>query len=259
MKLFVWCRIPVRFFYLGDEYIEFYRVQNQKVEKQETCEQISVFDINSDKFREMLDKIPEKSETGVILNSSHFIFNILEFDRIPLREHLMKDLVEWKIKKQFPEDINQYENHFFKLDRKRILSVLFRKDLKESIENVFTDRQRPLTYFGNSTIEIMNHVFRGKSIPDFFIEIDNGLCIVVFQSHSIPFYIRKFRIERGEEMIDELKKTLRFVASNYGRKPFSYALISHDDELPTGIQEELGKLELKALKPDQGEGLFFPG
>ncbi len=259
MKLFVRYRTPVRFFYLGEEYIELYRVQNQHVEKQETCEQISVFEINSDKFREMLDKIPKESETGVILSSSHFIFNILEFDRIPLREHLMKDLIEWKIKKQFPEDINQYENHFFKLDRKKILSILFRKDLKESIENVFTDCQRPLTFFGNSTIEIMNHVFRGKSLPDFFIEIDNGLCIVVFQSHSIPFYIRKFRIERGEEMIDELKKTLRFVASNFGRKPASYALISHNDEPLTGIQQELGKLELKTLKPDQGKRLFLPG
>lgn len=196
-RLFIRYRVPDRFFYLGDDYIEFYRIQNQPKTGKGVFERISGFDLKSDQFGEMLSGIPEKSEAGVILNSSHFIFNILEFDRIPLREHLVKDLVEWKIKKVFPEDMDQYENHFFKLDQRRILSILFRKDLKEKIEQVFDDHQRRLSYFGNSTVEIMNRIFRNKQIPDFFLEMDGNLCVVVFQHRSIPFYIRKFRVERG--------------------------------------------------------------
>jgi hypothetical protein len=257
-RLFIRYRIPDRFFYLGDDYIELYRIQNQQKVGKKDFERISGFNFKSDQFGELLNSIPKKSEAGVILNSSHFIFNILEFDRIPWREHLIKELVEWKIKKVFPEDIEQYENHFFQLDRKRILSILFRKDLRENIEQVFIDHQRHLTYFGNSTIEIMNRIFRGRQIPDFFLEVDENFCIMVFQHRSIPFYIRKFRIEKEEEMIGELKKTLKFVASNYLREPTGFTLISHDDEQRSRMGTELEKLGLKDMKTNSGVKLYFP-
>lgn len=257
-RLFIRFRVPDRFFYLGDKYIEYYRIQNQQKTEKRAFDRVSGVDFRSDQFGEMLSGIPEKSEAGVILNSSHFIFNILEFDRIPLREHLVKDLVEWKIKKVFPEDMDQYENHFFKLDRKRVLSILFRKDLKERIEEVFIGHHQSLTYFGNSTVEIMNRIFQSKKIPDFFLEMDGNLCVVVFQHRSIPFYIRKFRIEKGEEMIDELQKTLKFVAANYLREPTSFSLISHDDEQLALIGSELEKLGLLDLKANSSAKLYFP-
>jgi hypothetical protein len=256
--LFIRYRVPDRFFYLGDESIEFYRIQNQRKGANSTFEKVSGFDVRSDQFGDMLSGIPEKSEVGIILNSSHFIFNILEFDRIPLREHLVRELVDWKVKRIFPEDMDQYENHFFQLDRKRILSILFRKDLKKNIEQVFDDHQRCLTYFGNSTVEIMNRIFRSKNIPDFFLEIDGNFCVVVFQHGSIPFYIRKFRIERGEDLIDELQKTMKFVAANYARKPASFALISHNEEQLVLVGAELEKLGLSDVKSDSGLKLYFP-
>ena len=122
--------------------------------------------------------------------------------------------MEWRLKKVFPENIADYAHDFYKLDKKRIFSVLLRKSLKENIENLFLETGISLTYMGNSTVEMMNRVARlKKDIPHFFIEIDKSLSIVVFLRQSSPFYIRKFRGDQAADIVNEVAKTINFVKS----------------------------------------------
>jgi hypothetical protein len=252
-------RIPARFILAGEGDIEIYTVNNKKMEKTGGFDGLNVFNLNSRSFRDMLGVSPEKTEIGMVLNSNPFIFNILEFDKIPFREQLRKDLIEWKIKKIFPEDISHYQHEFFRLSSRRLLSVLLKKDLKQKIEKLVNDSNHSLTYLGNSTIEIMNHVFRGKSVPDFFMEVDKQLLVVVFQHRSIPYYIRKFRVETGDEIKEEMLKTLRYVASTFGMKPRNYAVVSRNGQIDREkIRRDLAAAELKEMSLPHDSSLYLP-
>ena len=138
-----------------------------------------LFDIDNYGIEEIKRELADK-ETGLILNSANFIFNILEFEKIPFWEGLRKDLVQWRLQKVFPEDIGLYEHDFFKLDKNKLLSILFKRALKEQLEKTFGENGIQLVYLGNSTIEIMNHLKKLKTGPDFFIEVDKSLSVVVF-------------------------------------------------------------------------------
>lgn len=59
-------------------------------------------------------------------------------------------------------------------------------------------------------------------------------------------------------MIDELQKTLKFVAANYLREPASFTLISHEDKQLARIGVELEKLGLHNMKVDSNVKLYFP-
>ncbi|MCK4836149.1 MAG: hypothetical protein KAT17_05910 [Candidatus Aminicenantes bacterium] len=258
-QFFINFRKPSCFYYAGDDYIESYKLKKKQIEKLDVFDHISIYNLQPGQFRDILDQTGEEPEIGIILNSAHFIFNILEFDRLPLRENLKRDLIEWRIKKVFPEEIDQYEHHYFQLSKTRILSVLLKRELKSKIESVVRETNRSLIYLGNSTVEIINDVFRGKDAPDFFLEIDKHLSIVVFQNHSIPYYIRKFRIEKGDDVMEELSKTLRYVSSSYGESPKTYSLVSNmSDSSQRGIREELEARELKEITLANRGGLFLP-
>lgn len=252
-------RIPDSFIYAGDDYLEIYRVNRQKAEKIDTLDGISILNLSSRNFRDVVENFTEGTNIGLVLNSSQFIFNILEFDKIPFRKNLRRDLIEWKIKKVFPEDINQYDHDFFVLSKKRILSVLFKKDMKHKIEKLIDDSNHSLIYLGNSTIELMNHILRGKRIPDFFMEIDKQLLVVVFQHRSVPYYIRKFRVEQTDEIKDEIFKTLRYVTGTFGSTPRTYALVSRDDNRYRDIiRQDLNSAELVEVPLDSDRFLFLP-
>ena len=257
--VFIEFKRPYQFYYAGTDGIEAYRISKRNVRQVAVFEGVSLFDMSPSRFGRMLDETGDANEIGIILNSGHFIFNILEFQRIPFRESLRRDLIEWKIKKVFPEEMDQYEHHFFQLNKSRVLSVLLKRDLKARIEHMINGTGRSLVYLGNSTVEIINTVFRAKGSPDFFLEIDGTLTLIVFQSGAVPYYIRKFRFEKNDDFMEELSKTLTYVSNSFGEKPVTYSLISNlDGASLVEIQEELKSRMLQEVPLPDREQLFLP-
>ncbi len=166
-------------------------------------------------------------ETGVVFSASPFIFNFFEFDKLPWQRQALDELVAWRLQKIFPEDIAAYDHRFFRLDRKRVLSILVRRSLLERAEAAFAGKRTPLTYIGCSTMEILARARRAKPAPDFFVERDGSGCTLVFQQHRLPVYIRKFRNVSAADTVSEIGKTVAFVRSQYGIDPRRYWLHDH--------------------------------
>lgn len=257
-KFFINFRKAAQYIYGGENYIEIYKRLEGSLNKIKTFEKKSLLNLDSYDIDELKKELAPV-ETGIVLNSGYFIFNIFEFDRIPFREEMRKDLVTWRLQKVFPEDIGQYEHDFFKLDRKKILSILFKKSLRENLEQLFTGQGIRLLYIGNSTIEIINNVRKLRPAPDFFIEIDKNLCIVVFRADSVPFYIRKFRGDKEADIAAEIIKTVNFVKNSYRFVPVNYlAVVNSPGFQVETFREQLIELNLKELTLDQKKKIFLP-
>ncbi|MCK5057691.1 MAG: hypothetical protein KAT34_13600 [Candidatus Aminicenantes bacterium] len=257
-KHFINFRKTSQYIYGGENYIEVYKRVEGNFKTTKTFEDKSIFNLG----RYDIDEIKRECgdvETGIVLNSGYFIFNIFEFDKIPFKEEMRRDLVNWRLQKVFPEDIELYEHDFFRIDRKKILSVLFKKSLKEKIETVFDEYGMKVIYMGNSTVEIINNIRKWKPVPDFFIEIDKEISIVVFSSKSVPFYIRKFRGNKEADIAREVVKTVNFVKNSYENVPSTYSIINSDSGSAfDAVREELAELNMNEVKVDVKKKVFLP-
>ena len=198
-------------------------------------------------------------DTGVILHPGFFIYNIFEFDRIPFPEKLRRELICWKLEKVFPEDIGSYHHQFFKLDSRRIFSILIRKSMIEAITSAARSNGITLGYIGNSTVEIINHLFRSKAGPDFFIEITGTEGAIVFKQRDVPVYVRKFRSDSTEDLIAEIEKTVQFVRSHFSLHPAEYRIIAYREDIPVGeIEPALLGSGLTKQQTPKGEFPYLP-
>jgi hypothetical protein len=260
-NFFIQYKRPAQYVYWGENYVDIYRASDsgKSFIKTHSVDNVSLSAITADQFRDIAKELPGVN-TGIILNSSPFIFNIFEFEKIPWQEGLKRELTEWRLKKVFPENIADYEHDFFKLDKKRLLSVLFKKSLKENIENLFQENNISLTYLGNSTVEMMNHVAKlKKDAPDFFIEIDKSLSIAVFLGQSSPYYIRKFRGDQAADIVNEVTKTINFVKNSYKKVPRTYSLMIRRSDIEVNVvSDELSKMEILPLDLKNNEQFIFP-
>ena len=258
---FIQHKKPAQYVYWGENYLDIYNASDsgKGFIKTHSIDDVSLSGMNSSQFGDIA-RVLTDVDTGIILNSSAFIFNIFEFEKIPWQGGLKRELVEWRLKKVFPENIADYELNFFRLDKKRILSILFKKSLKEHIENLFRENGISLTYLGNSTVEMMNHLVKlKKHAPEFFIEIDKSLCLSVFLGQGLPYYIRKFRADQAADVVNEVTKTINFVKNSYSRVPRTCSLMIRrsDIELHT-ISDELSKMEILPLDLKNSEQFIFP-
>lgn len=259
---FIQYKKPTQYVYWGENYLDIYTVSDsgKGFIKTHSIDNVSLSGMNTPRFGDIAGVLPAL-DTGIILNSGTFIFNIFEFEKIPWQEGLKRELVEWRLKKVFPENIADYELDYFKLDKKRILSILFKKSLKEHIENLFQENGISLTYMGNSTVEMINHLSKlKKDAPDFFIEIDKSLSITVFLGQNLPYYIRKFRADQAADIVSEVTKTINFVKNSYSRVPRTCSLMVRrsDIEVHT-VSDELSKMEIMPLELGNNDQFIFPG
>jgi len=261
-NFFIQYKKPGQYIYWGENYIDIYKASDSDKGfiKSHSFDNVSLSTMTTSGFGDIA-RVLLQVDTGIIMNSGSLIFNIFEFEKIPWQEGLKRDLVEWRLKKVFPENIADYEHYFFKLDKKRILSVLFKKSLKEHIESLFQDNGLSLTYLGNSTVEIMNRTARlKKDAPDFFIEMDQSLCTTVFLGNGLPYYIRKFRADQAADVVTEATKTITFVKNSYSRVPRTCALmIRRSDIEPHTVSDGLSKMEILPLDLKNNEQFIFPG
>jgi hypothetical protein len=251
--------------FAGENYLDIYKYVNRSFQKTRTIEDISFFDLDTEAFGSAARELAVSgggngADTGIILNSSSYIFNIFDFEKIPLRRETQREIVEWRLRKVFPENIEEYDHRFFNVGKNRVLSILFKKSLKEKIEGLFADSHINLIHIGNSTVNCLNNVLSLKSAPDFFIEIDRDLIIVVFQDRTLPFYIRKFRGENESEVVAELAKTINYVKNSYAQTPRTYSVISNRCDLNLDVlRYELKEQEVRPLDLKNKEHLFLPG
>ncbi|MCP4216545.1 MAG: hypothetical protein GY765_17980 [bacterium] len=258
-NFFLHYKKPAQYIRAGEDYLDIYKVVGKALQKTGTINEASIFNMTSDKFGSVLRELGAQN-TGLILNSSNFIFNIFDFEQIPLRESMRKEILEWRLKKVFPENLEDYEHNYFKINKTKILSVLFKIQLKEQIETLFGDFQHQLIYTGNSTINLIDNMGKDKNPPDFFFEIDGGLSMLVFLDRAIPFYTRKFRSGNEEDMVNEVVRTITYVKSSYAKVPRSYSVIAHHSELDVSkIHDGLAQQDLRNREIKESETMVFPG
>lgn len=256
--IFIHYKQPEQFLFIGENYVDVFKRLNKSFQKTRSIEDISFFNATPEQFGAVVRELAAV-DTGIILNSGYYIFNILDFEKIPIRDSLRQEIVEWRLRKVFPENIEEYDHRFFTLNRKKILSILFKNSLKEVVEARFAANNLVLTYTGNSTVNIMNHVLKEKVSPDFFIEINGNLFIIVFQEQSVPFYIRKFRSTNETEAGAEVLKTINYVKNSYSKTPRTYSLIIGRTDLNLdGVKAELSALDIRPLELKHKEMLFLP-
>lgn len=260
-KYLIHYKKPRQYIYWGETGVSVYvYADTQKAfVKNRSFDAIPLADIGAGSFQAIANELVAK-DTGVLMNSGQFIFNIFDFEKLPLQEKLRNELVEWRLKKVFPENIEDYVHDSSALSRNRILSILFKRSLKENLEKIFTETGIPLIFIGNTTVEIINNMVKKKQeAPDFFIEVDGPLSMVVFLDKGMPLYIRKFRSEKVEGIVSEVVKTVNFVKNSYSIVPRTYSLAADPDALDFHlIRDELSKQELSSLELKNKEQLFLP-
>ena len=253
-------RLPRQVIYAGDRHCEIITLAGKRIVQRRRIAAVSPAETEAGPWPEIVSQL-QPLDTGIILNSDPFIFNFFEFDRLPWSRKLLRELVDWKLQKIFPENIAAYDHRFFRLNKKRIFSVLVKKALLEQVESVFREKRIPLICIGNSTLEIMNRLGRFKRRPDFFVEIDDASCCLVFQNRGLPIYIRKFRTASIQETATEISKTVQFVKNSYGCDARSYFIVDHQEEDSAGrIAAELAGENLSCLSAAAvGKTPYIPG
>jgi hypothetical protein len=253
-------RLPRQIIYAGDRHCEIFTLANKKIVRRNRIAGVALAELAAGRWPEIAERL-QPLDTGIILNPDPFIFNFFEFDKLPWRRKLLLELVDWKLQKIFPENIEAYDHQFFRLNKKRIFSILIKKALLEQVESLFREKGMPLIYIGSSTLEIVNRLARLKRPPDFCAEIDDASCSLVFQNKGLPIYIRKFKVGSRSDMAAEISKTVQFVKNNYGCNPRSYCIVDHQDEaFSDGMAAELAGENLSCQSPAaMGKTPYIPG
>jgi len=253
-------KTPSQYIYWGENGMDVYHipVTGKTFKKTKNYPVPGIVDITPTQFQEISRELLSL-DTGIMLNSSQFVFNVIEFEKIPFQEKMRRDVIEWRLKKIFPENIDDYEHKYFKLSKKRVLSVLFKKVYKEKIESLFAETNIPVIFIGNSTIEVLNRArSMRRTFPDFFIEIDKALSIIIFMNKGVPFYIRKFRSNQASGVVSEVNKTVNFIKNSNALDPRNYFLVGESLEVDIPfIREELGKAGFQSLDLKPTNQLFF--
>lgn len=194
-----------------------------------------------------LSKFFNNPTCGILFDPAHFIYNLFEFDRIPVSIKKQRELIEWKLQKVFPEEISNYIHHYFKISGKTVLSILIRKKTVEWLESYFQNLGKTVTYIGSSTLEIMKRISRSRNAADFFIEISPTVFVLCFQKNHRLFYIRKSKYSSPGMIIEEIQKTCQFITNQFNWKPESFSWI--DPFRLMDPEEALREMDAIQLRP----------
>ncbi|MDD8012942.1 MAG: hypothetical protein PHX05_05645 [Acidobacteriota bacterium] len=255
-------RLPQQLIYAGDGYAEIVTLAKGRVAGRRRLDGADLVGEAGEGrgWNEVMAGLrPE--ETGIVFNASPFIFNFFDFDKLPWRKKALGELVAWRLQKIFPGDIASYDHRFYRLDRRRILSILAPRALAATAEAHFREKGLPLTFIGSTTMTLLPRMAAAKPAPDFLIESDGAACTMLFQDRRAPIYIRKFRGSRPADTVEEVVKTVAFVRGQYGIEPRRYWLIDHHDSA-AAIEAGLASLADGAysrLQAGLGEAPHIPG
>ncbi len=266
-KIFTPLKKPEQFVYSGEEHLEVYSLVKGKCKSTAVLENTNIFKAGKEELARVKQGLTGgNSSVGLVLNSGNFIFNIFEFEKIPLLEERRRDLIEWRLQKVFPEKIDLYDHQYFMISKKKVMSVLFKREFLEKIEALFKGNGLELIFIGNSTMQLLNY-FWGSWLPgnrngepDFLVELDDSLTTIVFQDKSVPYYLRKFRCDKDNDLSEEVARTLNFVKTTYSRQPSTYSLFATRPKPGLELlKEKLLDSNIRQIGGKIQKPLFLPG
>jgi hypothetical protein len=238
--------IPEQFLYIGEDYLSIYTRENKKYKRIESFYHYQLMKLTDSEFTNS-SRVLNKNNIGIILNSSHFIYNLLDFQKLPIQRRICDEMVVWRLKKIFPDNIENYIHRYYKLSSKRVISILLKNETYKQLDRFGIKNPG---FIGNSTILTWNFALRRRwrnfiAFPDLVIETDNSSFVITAQLKGIPFYLRKFKLTNPERFKDEMGKILDFLHSTYKREMKTYRIINHspDDDLKK-IREGLAALNM---------------
>lgn len=256
-------RLPRQVVYAGESHAEVITLARGRVSKRRRLEGAALAEGRERDWDAVLDEL-QPQETGVIFGASPFIFNLFDFDKLPWQTKACNELVSWRLQKIFPGDLAAYDHRFYRLDRRRVFSILSPRVLRESIEARFRERRVLLTYMGSSTMTLLMRMRTAKPAPDFFIESDGTACTMLFRNRYALQYVRKFRGSSPADTVEEAVRTVGFVREQYGIEPRRYWLVAHSDGA-AALESRLAALAPSAgpaftrLQAGLGETPYIPG
>ena len=74
-KYFLFYKKPSQYIFAGEDHIDIYMSENKTLQKIKISENISILDLDVENFKRIKGELAE-TETGIILNSGYFIFNV---------------------------------------------------------------------------------------------------------------------------------------------------------------------------------------
>lgn len=250
-------KTPAQIIYIGNSYVDIYRISNKKYKKIVRINDFSVNDIDEIDFgiikRELLN-----INTGLVINSQYFTYNILRFDNVPFKKRLLNELVVWRLNNLFPNNIDNYIFHYYRVDKHRIFVILIQKNFIKKIIKLFSINKVNLNYIGSSLIEIFDNLYykgiylnlkiliRKKNDIRFLIEMDKNSVMMVFFKNFVPVFLRKIFESDITTVKNEVIRTINFVHNNHKIFSESYNIISTE----TGynekyIKENISKIGIK--------------
>ena len=186
-------RLPRQFIYAGDRHCEIFTLAGKRIVRRQRVAGVALAELAAGGWPEIGVQL-QPVDTGLILNSDPFIYNFFEFDQLPWSRKLLRELVAWKLQKIFPENIEAYDHQFFRLNKKRIFSILVKKAL------LAADR---IPVPGKAHSPDLHRQFHAGDLepagktqaPARFFRGNRRLAAarLVFQNKGLPIYIRKFK------------------------------------------------------------------
>ncbi len=246
---------PAQYLLAGEKSLTVLRPENRRLEVKRQLDGVALADVAGEAAALAPDLLP--LPTGLLLSPAHFIFHIFEFDRLPWPRTRQRELVEWKLQKAFPENIDLYDHRFFRLDRRRVLSILVRRSLLEKAAELFAGLRMEPTVIGSTTVCLLNRVSR-RGAPDLLVEIDGSVLNLLFLRHGRPVYVRRSKTASTAEYAGEIAKTVQYAASSQGLQPRRFQVAALGPDAPDlGSAAELADLGLTAL-PALPPGAWIP-
>jgi len=221
-RFFVNYKKPDIYFYLNESC---FKILNNNNNEEKT------YQINSfNEFKEILLSLNLNSNScGIILNSRDFIFNFLNFDKLPVIENKVKEIVEWRLSKIFPENLDNYIHNYISLSKNKILSVLFKKEIHDKLNELSNLKNLRMIDLKNTTLSLLSKLNRNRLSSDLLIEIDSLFVTMTFFNNRVPFFIRKFEVYEKGEIIEEVFKVKTYVENNYSKKVEKFVYYSACD------------------------------
>lgn len=262
--------MPDQFIFAGNDYLYINKKEKKKFFQEGSIYNISLNSENKKNIHENelseIRNLLTSQPTGIVLNSSFFVLNILKFEKIPFNKKKLEEIVNWRIERIFPEDQKLYIHQYYILNSKYILSILLRKEVKKTIDTFFYNTGVKQAYCGSSTIELINILYNyknplrkffiSKNTPDFFIELWGNSATILFQDKLIPFYVRKFNFLNKEELAQEIEKTINYIKTSYNVESKSYSLFNYNSNLNSENMKEdlegLNLIQINQIKRSKG-------
>jgi|GEM_PF-2943781 len=255
-RRFVHELLPPQCLLLSDSTVTLYQREGRGYRRRDLFRDLNLSTLDSPGGRKLFSRLDEKG-LGIVLGPGHFIFNILDFQRLPRRRSKCEEMVDWRLGKVFPDNLEQYIHQYYTFGRKRVFSLLVKGKVHRILQSTLGGRA---SYIGCSTLLSMNYLYHrpwpfSLLTPDLMIQLSEGLVVVSAHHRSVPYYIRKFKSREIRRLQEEIAQVVDFLQKQYDRTVTTYALVNSHPEIRDADLPDLTQLGIRGRRVDFQECL----